>query len=95
MYAIEKIMTDFPNKTARINCRLLTLESPATTFITEEGEKGKHNKMNKGPNPRRSTHEVMYCTCLLRLSFTNNFLSPKVRMRKKTEMEPSEEPSQE
>src|SRR5699024_4789443 len=50
-YAIEKIMTDFPNKTARINCCLLTLDNAATTLMTEDGENGKQSKINNGPNP--------------------------------------------
>ncbi len=51
-------MTDLPSKTANINCCLLTFESPATIFISDEGENGKQSNKNNGPNPCRSTHEV-------------------------------------
>lgn len=58
MYAMENIITDLPNKTARINCCLLTLDIPATTLINDEGENGKQSNKNNGPKPCLSTHEV-------------------------------------
>src|SRR5699024_805614 len=92
---MEKIMTDFPKKTAKINCCLLTFDNPATILMMDDGENGKQSKMNNGPNPCRSTHEVTWMTCLFRFIFIMIFLLPNLRMRKKTAIDPKDEPIQE
>lgn len=50
-YASEKIMRDFPRRTANVNCCVLIFDKPATTLMIDEGEKGKHNNRNNGPKP--------------------------------------------
>src|SRR5699024_344819 len=88
IYAIEKIIIDLPKITARKNCNLLTFEIPATTLITDEGENGKHNKINKRTNPLSSTQLVTFKTVLLLLILLNIFLLPSLRIIKKTAIEP-------
>src|SRR5699024_8184685 len=89
IYATEKIMTDFPSNTAKINCCELIFDSPATTFITDDGENGKQSKRNNGPNPCLSTQVVTFFTWLFSLIFTNTFLFPKPRIIKKTRTDPT------
>src|SRR5690625_5407487 len=79
---MEKIITDFPKSTARINCCVLIFDNPATTLITDEGENGKHKSKNNGPNPCRPSQLVTLSTCLFLLMALNIRLFPSLRIIK-------------
>src|SRR5699024_8064178 len=93
--SIEKTITDFPKKTAKANWYMLILDNPATIFMTEDGEKGKHSKRNKGPKPCFSTHAVTFCTCLFLRILIKIGLSPSLRMIINTRIDPKLVPTHE
>src|SRR5699024_8996995 len=62
--------------------------------MTDDGEKGKHSKINKGPNPLLSTQLITLCTCSCSRIVLKIRLRPSLRMIKKTPIEPRLEPTQ-
>src|SRR5699024_3299005 len=65
-----------------------------TILMTDDGEKGKHSKINKGPNPLLSTQLITLCTCSCSRIVLKIRLRPSLRMIKKTPIEPRLEPAQ-
>src|SRR5699024_114168 len=62
--------------------------------MTDDGEKGKHSKINKGPNPLLSTQLITLCTCSCSRIVLKIRLRPTMRMSNKTPLESRREPAQ-
>src|SRR5699024_8251300 len=88
IYAKEKIITDFPKKTANINRFKEMFDKAATTLMTADGANGKQSKTNKRLKPRSSTHFVTLSTCLFSLILIINLRLLNFRTVRKTPTEP-------
>ena len=89
-----KIITNFPDKTAKINCQIFIFESPATTLIAAEGVNGKHKMRNNGLNPLRSIHVNSFFIALFSRKRWKNFNCPSFLMIINTIIAPKHAPIQ-